>query len=119
MDGSIAHTFLASTLSTWEAGPRHRGVRMSARKVRRPQRSRASTELLAAIGEAVRQRRIELDMTQLELAEAADLHVVVVSRVENGQTPTLATVEALARALGERPSELLARAERLANKTGP
>jgi transcriptional regulator with XRE-family HTH domain len=66
----------------------------------------------------VRQRRIELDMTQMELAAAAGLHVVVVSRVEGGQTPTLPTVEALARGLGERPSDLLARAERLAEKDG-
>jgi transcriptional regulator with XRE-family HTH domain len=89
---------------------------MSVRKVRRPQRPRATPQLLGAIGQAIRAKRLALDMTQLELAEAAGVHVVLVSRIENGVTPTLATVEALARALGERPSELLARAEKLADE---
>jgi transcriptional regulator with XRE-family HTH domain len=61
---------------------------------------------------------LELDMTQQELAEASGLNTVQVSRVERGQIPTLPTVEALALGLGERPSELLARAEALTEKAG-
>jgi transcriptional regulator with XRE-family HTH domain len=47
-------------------------------------------------------------MTQQELAAAAGMHLTFVSRIENErQAPSLATIEALARAFGMEAWELL------------
>ncbi len=56
--------------------------------------------LAAAFGKRVRARRIELNLTQEQLAEAADLHPTYISNVERGyRVPTLPTIVRLATAL--------------------
>lgn len=56
----------------------------------------------------LRAQRESAGLTQLELAVRAGLTPATVSRLENGhQSPTLVTVEALARALGIPLSDLV------------
>ena len=58
--------------------------------------------IAAAFGRRVRQLRIEHDLTQEELAEAAGLHPTFVSNIERGyRVPTLPTVVRLASGLAE------------------
>jgi len=62
----------------------------------------------AAFGERVREVRLERDMTQEALAEAAGLHPTFVSNVERGyRVPTLVTVLRLAMGLGVEPDKLV------------
>lgn len=70
--------------------------------------------LRMAFGQAVRDRRKELGLSQEELGERADLHRTYVSQVERGlKSPSLTSVEHLAKVLGVRPSELIRAAEKL------
>lgn len=56
----------------------------------------------------VRARRKELNKTQLELAELADLDIKTIWNIENGvANPTLLVIELLATALEVQPYELL------------
>ena len=74
----------------------------------------AASLTLPALGRAIRIARAERDKTQAELATEADLHRTYVSGVERGTKNV--SVDALARiaeSLEMKPSELLARAERL------
>jgi len=67
-----------------------------------------------ALGRAVRELRQERDLTQRQLAQAADVNETWVSHIEAGRTnPAWGTVARLAAALGIELSELAARAERL------
>jgi transcriptional regulator with XRE-family HTH domain len=71
------------------------------------------TPLQLALGDAARERRRELGLTQEELANEHGLHQRWISNVECGRhNLTLESLRRLAAALGLRPSELLARAER-------
>jgi len=91
---------------------------MPVRRVQRPRRPRSAPELLPAFAAVVRDLRLEQDMSQQELALAVGVHATVISRVENGRgSPSLATIEALAKAFGIQPSELLRRAEAEASGT--
>ncbi len=70
--------------------------------------------LRMAFGQAVRDRRKELGLSQEALGERADLHRTYVSQVERGlKSPSLTSVEHLAKVLGVRPSELIRAAEKL------
>jgi transcriptional regulator with XRE-family HTH domain len=56
--------------------------------------------LEAAIGRQVREYRIKLGMTVVDLARQADLSAGMLSKIENGMTsPSLATLQGLSRAL--------------------
>ncbi len=67
-----------------------------------------------ALGKAVRERRLELGLTQEALANDSGLHQRWISNVEQGwRNPSLRSLQRLAGALGLKPSELLARGERL------
>jgi len=56
--------------------------------------------LEAAIGRQVREYRIKLGMTVVDLARQADLSAGMLSKIENGMTsPSLATLQSLSRAL--------------------
>ena len=67
-----------------------------------------------AVGDAVRSRRGELQLSQERLGYAAKLDRTYISGVERGvKNPTIQTLRKLALALECRPSELLARAEEL------
>lgn len=51
-------------------------------------------------GKAIRRRRRELDLSQEELAERADLHRTYISNIERGElNPSLETMEKLVKAL--------------------
>ena len=63
---------------------------------------------LAAFGKAVRNRRLELGLSQEKLAELADLHRTYIADVERGSRNVgLLNVLGLASALDATPSKLL------------
>lgn len=67
-----------------------------------------------ALGRAVRELRVERGLTQVELAQAADLNVTWLSHIEAGRpNPAWGTVARIAAALDVPVSELALRAERL------
>jgi transcriptional regulator with XRE-family HTH domain len=67
-----------------------------------------------ALGQAVRELRLERGLTQGELADAADLNVTWLSHIEAGRpNPAWGTVSRIAAALDVPVSELALRAERL------
>lgn len=66
-----------------------------------------------AFGNVIRELRLEREMSQEELAHAADRHRTYVSLIERGiNSPSLQTIFRLARVLGVKPSELLSRVEK-------
>ncbi|MEJ1159524.1 helix-turn-helix domain-containing protein [Prosthecomicrobium sp. N25] len=68
-----------------------------------PHRVREAREMVleVAIGREVRELRKKLGITVAELAAATELSVGMLSKIENGNTsPSLTTLQALARALG-------------------
>ena len=76
-----------------------------------------SAKLPELFGLAVRQQRERLGWSQERLAESADLNRSYVGELERGQAvPSLITLDKLARALGQSPSNLLAQTERLSQQ---
>ncbi len=74
---------------------------------------------LVAFGQAVRQHRLRLSLSQEELAERSDLHRTYVSSMENGQRNVgLVNVYRIAKALELTVSELLATAETYRRRAG-
>lgn len=58
------------------------------------------SEINKRFGKAIRRRRRELDLSQEELAERAELHQTYISDIERGgRNPSLDNVEKLAKAL--------------------
>lgn len=71
-----------------------------------------------ALGRAIRSARDRLDISQEELAERCGLHRTYVGGIERGErNPSFTNIVRIANALGERPSQLLATAERERRKT--
>ena len=67
------------------------------------------------LGERVRSFRKAAGLTQKTLAQAANIGRVTLVRLEKGeQSPRFRTLDAVAKALGRRPSELLVEPEFLA-----
>jgi len=67
---------------------------------------------LRALGAVVRRLRQERDMSQWELSERAGIHKNTPGLIERGErSPALETINAIARALDLRGSELLRLAE--------
>ena len=67
-----------------------------------------------ALGQAIRERRKELNLSQEALSFKAGYHVTYVSQIErNVKSPTVRTMLILAGALEMPLSELMLRAERL------
>ncbi|MBU8841237.1 MULTISPECIES: helix-turn-helix domain-containing protein [Mycolicibacterium] len=65
-------------------------------------------EILAALGAAIRERRIAAGLTQAQLAERAGIGRVHLSHIEFGRkSPTVVVLVHLARALGIAPAALL------------
>lgn len=79
-----------------------------------PRRSKPRSPEHAALGEAVRQLRLEAEMSQEELAEAAGTDLTQVGGVERGvRNPSYTTLLRLAGALGSSVGEVTTRADRL------
>ena len=71
------------------------------------------------LGRAIAERRRKAGLTQEELAFRCDLHPTYVSQLERGlKSPTVRVLSLLAEAMGERPSRLLALAERRQSRKG-
>jgi transcriptional regulator with XRE-family HTH domain len=72
--------------------------------VRQPAQKRAQNQ----VGANVRRRRLELGLSQEDLAAAAGVHPTMIGRLERGERePRLHTIVAVGRALAVRPSDLL------------
>lgn len=70
-------------------------------------------DLREALGRVIRRERKRSGLTQERLAELSDLHVNMISLIERGRSaPAIDTLEAIARALGRRPSQVVRAAER-------
>jgi transcriptional regulator with XRE-family HTH domain len=75
---------------------------------------RKAPDILQALGDAIRNRRVELELTQHEIGQAADLHRTYVTDVENGlRNVSFLTLVRLAKALQSPPSQLMSEAESL------
>ncbi|MCP4459904.1 MAG: helix-turn-helix transcriptional regulator [Cytophagales bacterium] len=65
-------------------------------------------EYLEAFGKNLRTAREELNLSQRQLGEKANIDPSQIGRIERGeQNTTLSTIAALAKALGKKPDELL------------
>jgi transcriptional regulator with XRE-family HTH domain len=74
----------------------------------------ASPGFQAALGLAVKARRQELELTQMELSLRAELHQRWLSNVETGKrNPSYGSLRRLAAGLEITVSELIARAEQI------
>ena len=70
--------------------------------------NRKKTPERKAFGLKVRMRRFEMEMTQEELTEKADLHPTYLGSVERGERNiTLENIIAIAKALGCSPKDLM------------
>lgn len=79
----------------------------------------AHDPLLLGLGEAIREIRDELNVSQERLGLDSTVHRNYIGGIERAERrPTLATVAQLATTLGVRPSELIARAEEHAEHHG-
>jgi len=79
----------------------------------------ASDPLLTGLGEAIRELRDELGVSQERLGLDSGVHRNYIGGIERAERrPTLGAVAQLAVTLGIRPSELIARAEEHASKHG-
>lgn len=74
----------------------------------------ADEAILAELGDRLAQRRLELQLTQAELAEQAGVSKRTIERVEDGATTQMLTMIRILRAL-----ELLDRMGTLIPETGP
>jgi transcriptional regulator with XRE-family HTH domain len=79
-----------------------------------PRRSKPRSPEHAALGEAVRRLRLEADLSQEELAEAAGTDLTQVGGIERGvRNPSYTTMLRLAGALGTSVGEMTSFADRL------
>jgi len=68
----------------------------------------------AALGDAIRLRRVELSLSQEALADRAEIHLTHVGDLERGVgNPNYATLIKIAAALGLEPGGLVSRADAL------
>jgi len=74
----------------------------------------AAPAFQAALGLAVKRRRLELELSQEQLSLRAELHQRWISNVETGKrNPSYASIRRLAAGLGLAASELIALAEQI------
>ena len=72
---------------------------------------RLRSDIVTLFGQAVRKRRMELDLSQEALSERADLHRTYIADIERGvRNVSLKNIEKLARSLDLSISELFASA---------
>lgn len=68
--------------------------------------------LAERFGDVIRRRRLDIGLSQEDLADRASLHRTYVSLVERGRrTPTLTAVDSLAHALETTMTDLIAQSE--------
>jgi transcriptional regulator with XRE-family HTH domain len=65
----------------------------------------------SALGDLIRERREELEMSQEAVGLAADTDQARISRIEKGESPRVVLFRRLARALGWTGTELMRRLE--------
>lgn len=66
------------------------------------------TDELRQLGKAIRQRRVQLDMSQDTFADRIDMHRAYYGAIERGQqNVTVSTLLRVCNGLGVRPSEVL------------
>lgn len=71
-------------------------------------------QISTIFGQVLREQRISRDLSQEQLALAADVDRTFVSQMERGiRQPTITTLMKLAGALGIQPSTLIVRMEKL------
>jgi transcriptional regulator with XRE-family HTH domain len=71
-------------------------------------------QISVVFGQVLREQRLSRELSQEELALAADVDRTFVSQMERGiRQPTITTLIKLAGALGIQPSTLVARMEKL------
>ena len=71
-------------------------------------------QISTVFGQVLREQRISRELSQEELALAADVDRTFVSQMERGiRQPTITTLMKLASALGIQPSTLVVRMEKL------
>ena len=71
-------------------------------------------QISTVFGQVLREQRISRELSQEELALAADVDRTFVSQMERGiRQPTITTLMKLAGALGIQPSTLIVRMEKL------
>jgi transcriptional regulator with XRE-family HTH domain len=71
-------------------------------------------QISTVFGQVLREQRLSRDLSQEELALAADVDRTFVSQMERGiRQPTITTLMKLAGALGIQPSTLIVRMEKL------
>jgi ribosome-binding protein aMBF1 (putative translation factor) len=69
---------------------------------------RAKSSLKRALGQRVKELRISLNMSQMELADKAKVQQPLISKLERGTgNPTIDSIEGIATALGVKLIELL------------
>lgn len=86
---------------TQKDSPHERWVPGAGRDNDEVRAGREEARLAFELGNAVRQRRLALGLTQTELAERAGLTQPALSRLESGgPTPTIGVLDRLAHALG-------------------
>ncbi|KZL48077.1 helix-turn-helix domain-containing protein [Nodularia spumigena] len=72
-------------------------------------KQKSNLDINQRFGKAIRRRRRELDLSQEELAERAEIHRTYISSIERGQrNPSLENIEKLTKALDISISELFA-----------
>ena len=79
-----------------------------------------TADVKKGFGAEVKRRRLELGISQEELAERAELHRTYVSDVESGKrNPSLASIQRLARALDSSLGDVFSTVERFGHPGGP
>ncbi|CAN5293346.1 hypothetical protein BH10CYA1_BH10CYA1_28550 [soil metagenome] len=78
---------------------------------------RESVSLLKALGRAIQERRLKLNLSQKELAEEAGVDRAYISNIEQAKrNPSLSAMRSLAHGLRTRLSKLISSAERIENE---
>lgn len=79
---------------------------------------RDNFSLLQALGRAIQERRLKLNLSQKELAEEAGVDRAYISNIEQAKrNPSLGAMRSLALGLRTRLSKLIGKAERIENDT--
>ncbi len=72
--------------------------------------------LLKALGQAIQERRLKLNLSQKELAEEAGIDRAYISNIEQAKrNPSLSAMRSLAHGLRAKLSKLIGNAERIEN----